>query len=64
VEQKYLLGFEMCCWRRMEKISWTDHVRNEEVEYHVDSRKKGIFYAKYNERKVTGLVTSHVGTVS
>jgi hypothetical protein len=19
------------CWRRMEKISWTDHVRNEEV---------------------------------
>jgi hypothetical protein len=24
-------SFEMCCWRRMEKISWTDHVRNEEV---------------------------------
>jgi hypothetical protein len=23
--------FEMWCWRRMEKISWTDHVRNEEV---------------------------------
>jgi len=22
---------EMWCWRRMEKISWTDHVRNEEV---------------------------------
>jgi len=21
----------MRCWRRMEKISWTDHVRNEEV---------------------------------
>jgi hypothetical protein len=21
----------MWCWRRMEKISWTDHVRNEEV---------------------------------
>ena len=21
----------MCCWRRVEKISWTDHVRNEEV---------------------------------
>jgi hypothetical protein len=20
--------FEMGCWRRMEKISWTDHVRN------------------------------------
>jgi hypothetical protein len=21
----------MWCWRRMEKISWTEHVRNEEV---------------------------------
>jgi hypothetical protein len=24
-------SFEMWCWRRREKISWTDHVRNEEV---------------------------------
>jgi hypothetical protein len=24
-----LESFEMWCWRRMEKISWTDHVRNE-----------------------------------
>jgi hypothetical protein len=23
--------FGMWCWRRMEKIIWTDHVRNEEV---------------------------------
>ena len=30
VDQKRLGSFEMC-WRRMEKISWTDHVRNEEV---------------------------------
>ena len=29
--QKYLESLEMWCWRRMEKISWTDHVRNEEV---------------------------------
>ena len=28
-DQKYLERFEMWCWRRMEKISWTDHVRNE-----------------------------------
>jgi sugar-specific transcriptional regulator TrmB len=27
---KYLESFEMWCWRRMEKISWTEHVRNEE----------------------------------
>jgi hypothetical protein len=30
-DQKYLESFEMLCWRRMEKISWFDHVRNEEV---------------------------------
>ena len=30
-DQKYLESFEMWCWRRMEKICWTDHVRNEEV---------------------------------
>jgi hypothetical protein len=24
-------NLEMRCWRRMEKISWTEHVRNEEV---------------------------------
>ena len=29
--QKCLESFEMWCWRRMEKISWTDHVRNKEV---------------------------------
>ena len=29
VDQKHLKSFEMWCWRRMEKISWIDHVRNE-----------------------------------
>jgi len=31
VDQKHLESFEMWCWRRMKKSSWTDHVRNEEV---------------------------------
>ena len=31
VDQKHLESFEMWCWRRMEKISWTYYVRNEEV---------------------------------
>jgi hypothetical protein len=31
VDQKYLESSEMWCWRRMEKISWTDRVRNEEI---------------------------------
>jgi hypothetical protein len=28
VDQKHLESFEMCFLRRMEKISWTDHVIN------------------------------------
>jgi len=28
-DQKYLESSEMCCWRRMEKIIWTDRVRSE-----------------------------------
>jgi hypothetical protein len=31
VDQKFLESFEMWCCRRMEKVSWTDRVRNEEV---------------------------------
>ena len=29
----------MWCWRRMEKISWTDHVRNEEVLLRVNLQR-------------------------
>jgi hypothetical protein len=32
VDQKYLDSFEMWCWRKMERISWTDRVRNEVKE--------------------------------
>jgi len=28
VDQKHLEGFETRCWRRMEKINWTEHVKN------------------------------------
>jgi hypothetical protein len=32
-------SFEMWCWRRMDKISWTDHVRNEEVLLRVKEQR-------------------------
>jgi len=38
VDQKYLDTFEMC-WRRMEKISWNDSVRNEEVLHTVKEKE-------------------------
>jgi hypothetical protein len=31
VNQKHMESFEIWCWRRMEKISCTDQVRNEDV---------------------------------
>jgi hypothetical protein len=39
VDQKHLESFELWCWRRMEKISWTDHVRNEEVLLRVKEQR-------------------------
>jgi hypothetical protein len=32
----------MWCWRRMEKISWTDHVRNEEVLFTVKEQRNTL----------------------
>ena len=37
--QKRLESFEMWCWRGMEKISWTDHVRNKEVLLRVNEQR-------------------------
>ena len=39
VDQKHLESFEMWCWRRMEKIIWTDHVINEEVLLRVNEQR-------------------------
>jgi hypothetical protein len=38
-DQKYMESFEMWCWRRMEKIGWTDRVRNEEVLLRVSEQR-------------------------
>ena len=40
-DHKRLESSEMWCWRRTEKISWTDNVRNEE------EMSRGISYMKY-----------------
>ena len=38
-DQKRVESSEMWCWRRMEKISWTDHVRSEEVLLRVNEQR-------------------------
>jgi hypothetical protein len=59
VDQKHLECFEVWCWRRMEKISWIDHVRNEDV---LQSRSREISYMKYANGRRNGLVTFCVET--
>jgi hypothetical protein len=39
VNQKRLESFEMCCCRRMEKMSWTDRVRTEKVLHTVTEER-------------------------
>jgi hypothetical protein len=39
LDQEYLESFEMWCWRRMEKISWTDRVKNEAVLHRVKEER-------------------------
>jgi len=49
VYQKYLENFEMCCWRRMEKISWTKHVRNEELLHSTEEEWNTLRTIKQNK---------------
>jgi len=39
VDKKHLERFEMWCWRRMKKISWTNHVKNEELLLRVKEQR-------------------------
>jgi hypothetical protein len=48
--------FEMWCWRRMEKINLTDHVRNEEVLLGVKEQSKILH--EINKRKANW--TGHI----
>jgi len=57
-----LESFEILCWRRMEKISWTDHVRNEEVLLRV-KEQRDIVHTVLIEGRLTGLVADCVGAV-
>jgi hypothetical protein len=46
VDQNYLESFEVWCWRRMEKISWTYRVRNEEVLHRVKEERNIVHAIK------------------
>ena len=54
VDQKHPESFEMWCWRKMEKISWTDHVRNEEVLLRVKEQRNILHEIRKRKAKWIG----------
>jgi hypothetical protein len=38
LERKYLESFEICCWRRLEKIKWANKVTNEVLDHLEEKR--------------------------
>jgi len=51
IDQKHLESFEMWFWRRMEKISWTYRVRNEEVLLRVKEQRNACILHEIRKRK-------------
>ena len=62
MDLKDLGSFEMWCARRIEKISWTDRVKNEVVCILHGVKVEKISCIKHKEAKLTGLVRACVGT--
>ena len=52
--QKRLESFEMWCSRRMEKISWTDHVNNEEVLLRVNEQRNILHVIRKRKANLIG----------
>ena len=55
-DQKYLESFEMRCWRRMEKTSWTDHVRNKEVILRVNEQRNMLHEIRKRKANLIGRI--------
>jgi hypothetical protein len=60
VDQKYLDSLEMWCWRRVERISGTDCVKNE-VVLHRDNEERSVLPKTKRKEGLTGFVTSCFG---
>jgi hypothetical protein len=53
VDRKYLESFEMWCWR-MENFSWTDCVRNKEIQHRVKKDRHFLHTIKRRKTNCTG----------
>ena len=54
VDKKQLESYEMWCWRRMEKISWIDHVSNEERLLQVNEQRNILHAIRKREANWIG----------
>jgi len=61
VDQKHLEIFEVWCWRRMEKNSWTDHARNEEVLLRVKEQRNILHEISKRKAKWIGQILRRNG---
>jgi hypothetical protein len=59
IYEKYLKSSEMWCCRRVEKISWIDRMKSEEVLHRV--KEEITSYMQYKEGRLTELVISREG---
>ena len=53
-EQKQLEAFEMWVWRRMERVKWTDKIKNSIVLERVGEGKNNAGTDKEEEKKLAG----------
>jgi hypothetical protein len=44
----------MRCWRRMEKISWTNHMKNEDVSHRVNEERNILHTIKWSQANQNG----------
>ena len=54
-----LEAFEMCIWRRMMKVSWTEHKTNEEVLQIVDTEREIMDTLRSRQKRWLGQVLRH-----
>jgi hypothetical protein len=56
IDRKYLEGFEVWSWRRLEKISWTDRAKNAEVLHGVKEERNILCTIKIRKANLTGRI--------
>ena len=46
IDQRYFGSFEIWCWGRMDKVIWTNRVKNKEILLRVDKEKNFLHSIK------------------